>query len=48
MAVRLPRCLLRKNGVLQPARWAAERRFVSYPGKLHKFRCKAPAVTEEH
>jgi hypothetical protein len=30
MAERLPRCLFCKDGVLQPARWVAERRFVVY------------------
>ena len=44
MAARLP---LSKDGVLQPAGWAAKRRSVGYLEELHRCRCKAPAITEE-
>lgn len=46
MAARLSRCLLCKDGLLQPARWATKRRFLGYPEE-HEYRCEAPAITEE-
>jgi hypothetical protein len=46
-----PRCcpdsLLSKDGVLHPGGWVRKRRFVSYPEQLHKYRCKAPAITKK-